>query len=296
VRDTPVPESPLELERLRVAVALQRARKALVARPRPHALDLYQGAVMPVLHALGVDVYDLGVLRLASEPRPELAVYRLHCRDEVVRIEVSTAEAVPPSKTAADGQGWTIASNGRSWRARTFDESRALDLDLFDENFAKALNLLLSEEGAAAARFDRAGELLRSSVPGGDDPPPLERITLSEVREYAEQVRHLHGKLEARFDGQPIEMTSRSAFYFVLAALALRHGRADAIPADDLVRPPDEPPALRRSRELGRPGWHLLLDHHPAALEERTCTLLDALRLRDLFTVTKRGEPYPANP
>jgi hypothetical protein len=250
---------------------------------------------MPVLHALGVDVFDLGVLRPASEPRPERAVYRLHRQGEVVRIEVSAGDPAPPvDEPADDEQVWSLASNGRKWRASTPDGSRSLELDLFDENFARALDVLLGDEGDTAARFDRAEELQRASGRGSDDLPPLERITLAEVREYAEQVRHLHGKLEAQFDGQPIEMTSRSAFYFVLAALALRHGRADAIPADDLVRPPDEPPASRRSRELGRPGWHLLLDHNPAALEERTCLLLDALQLRTMFTVTKRGEPYPA--
>jgi hypothetical protein len=295
VRDTPVPESPIELERLRVAAALQRARRALVARPRPHALDLSQGAVMPVLHALGVDIFDLEIFRLAGEPELARAVYRLQCPGGPVRIEVGSAESGPPSENAtADRHTLSLISNGRNWRARTGDRSRAIDLDLFDEFFAEALNVLLSAEGDAGARFDRAAELLRSRDRGGNDRPPLERITLAEVREYAEQVRHLRGKLEARFAGEPIEMSSRSAFYFVLAALALHHGRADAIPADDLVRPPDEPPASRRSRELGRPGWHLLLDHQPEALEERTRVLLDALQLRNMFSVTKRGEPYPA--
>jgi hypothetical protein len=292
MRDTPVPESPLELERLRVAAALQRARRALVARPRPSALDLALAAVLPILHSLGVDIFDLKVLRLAGDPAPERAVYRLQTAGEEARLEVLTGEIEPGSGgNEAGWSAWSLASNGRSWLARTSDGSRSLELDLYHEPFAEALNALLSGD-EAAARFDRAAELL-----GGDRDitrsTGFERITFAEVQAHAEQVRHLKGKLDARFDGKHVDMTSRSAFYFVLAALALHHGRADAIPADDLVRPPDEPPASRRARSLGRPGWHLLLDHDPEAIEERTRALLDALHLRGLFTVTQRGEPYP---
>lgn len=128
----------------------------------------------------------------------------------------------------------------------------------------------------------------------GEGAVALERIDLAEVREHARQVRHLHGKLQANFDSQPVEITSRSALYYVLAALALQHGREDAIPSDDLIRPPDEPPDQRRARALVRPGWHLLLDHDPGELEERTSQLLDALGLRESLTATLRGHPYPS--
>lgn len=317
MRDTPVPESHLEMERLRVAAALQRARRALVARPRANAIDLAQAAVFPLLHSLAVDIFDLQTMRLAGSPAPERADYRLLNGAETVLVKVFAVEsALTAGGNAGVEHGWTLASNGRLWRASTADESRSLEFDLFDEGFAEALHLLLAQGSEPQQRFDRAEEALRAGGPGagklsgGDarlaasggeerlreragDSAALERIGIAEVQSVAGQVRHLHGKLEARFDGHPVDVTSRSAFYFVLAALALQHDRAEAIPADDLIQPPDEPPPSRRARALGRPGWHLLLDHRPAVLEEHTASLLDALNLRATFTATQRGEPYP---
>ncbi|MEX2543021.1 MAG: hypothetical protein WD314_14525 [Trueperaceae bacterium] len=317
MRDTPVPESHLEVERLRVAAALQRARRALVARPRASAIDLAQAAVFPLLHSLAVDIFDLQTMRLAGEPARERADYRLLNGAESVLVTVFAVET-PVTGVGREGaeHAWTLASNGRVWRAATADDARNLEFDLFDEGFAEVLHLLLAEGTEPSERFDRAKEALRDGRTGRGRPAEdrmqarhegaegsrgtagesvtLQRIAMGEVQSIAEQVRHLHGKLEARFDGQSVEVTSRSAFYFVLAALALQHGRAEAIPADDLIQPPDEPPPSRRARALGRPGWHLLLDHQPAVLEERTAALLDALNLRTTFTATQRGEPYPA--
>lgn len=295
MRDTPVPGSGLEPDRLRTAAALQRAREALLVKPRPLAPDVAQGVLFPLLQALGVDIFDLRTLRLAAPAEGERASYLLLRPGDRCRIEVLSAGQRLPALTApSDEVDWSLCSNGRQWRAQTGNGSDGFEFELLDQGFAQALAALLEPTGDPAARLDRAAELLEAE--GAGNFSPFERISLAEVRRHAEQVRHLHGKLEARFEGELVEVTSRSAFYYVLAALALSHGREDAIPPDDLVRPPDEPPDLSRARPLGRPGWHLLLDLDPAEIEERTRSLLAALGLQDTFAAALRGAPYPSRP
>jgi hypothetical protein len=303
MRDTPVPEANLEFERLRVAAALQRARSALLARPEPQALDLAQAALFPLLQSLGVDIFDLRTLRLTCQPTAQRASFRLVRGEEVWLIEVHAAgERLDSSAGPPKDTDWLLLSNGRRWLVssdagdRTEDDRSSIDrvaFELFHQSFALVLDALLRPGAPVRERLLRADEMLRAEA--GPEAGPLERITLEEVLRHAQQVRHLHGRLEAFFDGQEVAITSRSAFYYVLAALALRHGREDAIPGEDLVRPPDEPPALQRALPLGRPGWHLLLEHHPAALEERTERLLDALGLHGRVSARLKGKPYPGS-
>lgn len=349
MRETPVPEPGMELERLRVAAALQFAKRTLVTRPPARAVELAQGAVFPLLYALGIDVFDLRVLRLQGEVTSERVGYLLDNETERIRLEIFAADTPLPALEASEaGVQLVLLTNGRRWRGQEADASRTLEFDLFDESFAEGLQALLSD--TSHERFDRADERLRDGriedglerlvarrgservrsdaadpsalekslreegllrpgerlgvgapalrerlqeISGRRGAAPFQRIGREEVDRLASQVQHLRGKLEVRFDGEPVEVTSRAAFYFVLAALALRHGREDAIPADDLVRPPEQPPASRRARSLGRAGWFLLLDDQPSAIEKRTSDLLDALQLRSAFTASQRGTPYP---
>jgi hypothetical protein len=362
MHDTPVPEARLELERLRLAAALQRARRTLVARPAASAPEVAQGALFPLLHALGVDIFDLSTLRLAKEPSPELAVYSLRLGVSA-EISMVAADASLPAVTVngdprADRAGLAIASNGRHWKAVSDGRSAALDFELFEPGFPEALAALItaliagesSADGLDRARealqvnrltdsverliertgadrvrnaaadpaalegslrregllganehlpkgYELARERLEEVLESGEKRPgrggPLARIGIDEVRHHAEQVRSMRGKLEARFEGKTVEISSRTAYYFLLAALALNHGREDAIPPEDLVRPPDTPPAGRHARPLGRPGWYLLLDHVPDVVERHTSMLLDVLGLRRHFSATQRGEEYP---
>ncbi|MEX2534238.1 MAG: hypothetical protein WD273_01445 [Trueperaceae bacterium] len=283
--DTPVPEAHLQFAKPRVAAAMQRARRALVARPSATAPDLAQGSLFPLLHAFGVDIYDLEVLRSEGEPTSRSVVYRLHLETRSVRIELlACGEPLPKERRNVQQGQLELTSNGRKWCAFAADDE-TVKLDLFDEEFPLALRELLHGEHQGE-RTGEQGEFTSAA--------PLERITLEEVRHFAAQVRHLRGKLQAWFEGQPVEVTSRSAFYYVLAELALRHGREDAIPGEDLLLPSDEPPQDRRVQPLGRSGRRLLVDHDALTVEGRTLILLEALGLGDLFTATQRGKPYPS--
>lgn len=123
--------------------------------------------------------------------------------------------------------------------------------------------------------------------------PPLAHVAADDVRRHADKVASLRGGLVVRFDGEEVPVYSRSGYYFVLAALALQFGREDAIPARDLVRPPQAPPADRRSRPLGRAGWHLLLDGDLASTSAAVGGLLERLRLTDRFEAVQNDQPYP---
>ena len=123
----------------------------------------------------------------------------------------------------------------------------------------------------------------------------LAGITSTDVQRQAKAVRRLKGNLRVTFDGQETPITSRTGLYVVLAALALQHGREDAIPPEDLVRPPEPRPEGRKHRSLGRPGWYLALGREPAALEAATSKLLDVLVLRNRINASRNGTPYPAH-
>lgn len=123
--------------------------------------------------------------------------------------------------------------------------------------------------------------------------PPLMGIALADVKRHSQTVKNLKGQLEVTFDGRPVEIRARSGYYYVLAALAVQYGRADAIPAEFLVRPPDEPPVGQRYRALGKPGWYLLLPSDSTMLEQAVQHLLDNLNLAHRFKALQRGNPFP---
>ncbi|HEX7002968.1 MAG TPA: hypothetical protein VF168_02125 [Trueperaceae bacterium] len=294
--ETPPPDAPAHAEHPRVAAALGRARATLVLRPPATAPDVAQGVLFPVLASLGVEVFDLERLRLTGEVSAERLEYRLSGQRDL-RFVVLPVDSQLPEPAGAEVSS-VVYCNGRQWR------HGGKDADLFEEGFAQELKHLIAGEaqsdgGTSAARSGGGRDTGERSAPVAGQrtefvpADPFERITGEEVRRYAEAVRNMRGKLQVSFDGEPVEITSRSAFYYVLAELALRHGRADAIPGEDLVLPPDEAPAERRARPLARPGWQLLVDHEPSVIEQRTLELLDALGLRRKFSATQRGQPYP---
>lgn len=341
MRDTPIPDGQRELRQLRMADALQRARRALVVRPAPGAFELARGGLFPLLTSLGVDVFDLERLRLSNRGSVGRVNFSLRLASELHSIEITALSDTPPLPELEAEGILAISTNLREWRGLLAGTSHILEFELFDDGFAEALQALFDAAEDPESRLRRAQEVLRqarlmeppavpaagqaysSSTPerigtsapdpesgfevgratreasagGGGEAPkhPLQPIDLPEVRQHSLPVRNLHGKLEVWFDGQPIEVTSRSGFYYLLAALALDNGREDAIPGADLVRPPDRPPEESRIRPLGHPGWHLLLDQEPDVIEQRTSLLLDRLHLRSRFSATQRGKPYPAD-
>lgn len=123
---------------------------------------------------------------------------------------------------------------------------------------------------------------------------PLSAINLEDIQHHARMVNKLRGNLQATFDEHPIDISSRTGFYYILAAIAVQFRRQDAIPVADLIRPPDTPPDSNRVRPLGKPGWYLNLNASAEELDESVSTLLDMLNLRHRFKASNRGEPFPA--
>lgn len=124
---------------------------------------------------------------------------------------------------------------------------------------------------------------------------PLSQITLEDVQHHCRVVENLKGGLKTSFDDSALSVSSRSGFYYVLSAIAVQFGRSDAISAEDLIRPPEEPPKDSRSRPLGKPGWYLVLSN-PTGIESATANLLDKLNLNQRFKTTYNGLPFPNDP
>ncbi len=157
---------------------------------------------------------------------------------------------------------------------------------------------LLKSTEALSINLDNVHKAIEQSVKATQlgfvrSAPPLSNITLADVQRHAEAVKNLRGQLEASFDNTPVGISSRSSLYYVLAALAVQYGREDAVPADDLIRPPQSPPDEKRYRPLGKPGWYLELGGDLVSLEQAVNHLLDSLNLRHRFIATQRGKLYP---
>lgn len=122
---------------------------------------------------------------------------------------------------------------------------------------------------------------------------PLSSISLKDINHHALMVNRLRGNLQASFDDVVIDISSRTGFYYILAAIAVQFSRQDAIPVHDLIRPPDSPPESNRVRPLGKPGWYLDLTASAEELDKSVSLLLDTLNLRYRFKATNRGLPFP---
>lgn len=122
---------------------------------------------------------------------------------------------------------------------------------------------------------------------------PLSSISLQDIQHHSRMVNRLRGNLHATFDDVVIDISSRTGFYYILAAIAVQFRRQDAIPVNDLIRPPDSPPDSNRVRPLGKPGWYLDLTASAEELDKSVSLLLDTLNLRYRFKATNRGEPFP---
>ena len=120
---------------------------------------------------------------------------------------------------------------------------------------------------------------------------PLSDITLEDVQHHCQVVKNLKGGLKAEFDGTILNVSARSGFYYVLAAVAVQFGRSDAILPEDLIRPPEDPPKEKRNHPLGRPGWYLVFSN-PDDVESAASSLLDKLNLRHRFDLTYNKAPF----
>lgn len=126
-------------------------------------------------------------------------------------------------------------------------------------------------------------------------PVGTDRLAVEDLLQQAEAVANLRGRLRVRFDGVPLPVTSRNGLYVVLAALAVRLGQQEAIPSDDLVVPPAQPPPGVRARPLGPTGWHLLLTREAPALAEAIATLIETLGLEGRLVAWQAGRRYPGS-
>jgi len=339
-----------------------RVKERLVVQPRPDALGVAQVALLPLLDACGVDVFDLRTLRGTTDG--DRMLYRVQSGDAWA---VAAVHAVGVSLTRGIGQGegvdgaFTVRTNGGDWQLLVRGED-AYGFSLYDDIFASVLARLFQVGGPdVARRVELARSLLQQEwladklarlsreigleelrrVLGGAEVEPgrvlellrahhllrerraideravhravnvtLHATELGVVREadalttiglddlllHAEAVANLRGRLRAAFDGVALPITSRSALYFVLAAVAVQYARDDAVPPEDLIAPPARVPAGVRARPLGRPGWSLLLTRDSAGLTAATGALLDRLGLRHRLEATHRGHPYPSTP
>ncbi len=121
---------------------------------------------------------------------------------------------------------------------------------------------------------------------------PLSDITLEDVKHHCQSVENLKGGLNVYFDDELLEVSSRSGYYYLLAAIAVQFGCSDSIPVEDLVRPPEQPASKTTKRFLGRPGWYLVLNNRDQ-MENSIINLLSRLNLEDRFKATYNMAPFP---
>ena len=355
--DSQLPPSP------NLSTVITRIRKSLVIQPRPDAQETSRAALLPLLYAGGVDIFDLQVLRTDGRYDRHRIGYQLNVAGAKVPLEVWGVGVHLPEPQPRNDVPWELICNGPDWALidHRQDPPGADRISLYDPIFPTVLLTLLSARSplALGARLTEAQALLRTHRyattiaklitrlgaeevrdridPDGEgleallreqqlleprepfvlDEPvrealrqelnatqfgfirpagPLADITFEDVVRHARLVINLRGRLRAQLDGQEVPIYSRSALYFVLASLALQHGREDALPTEDLVLPPELPPENRRARPLGRAGWYLLLDHNDLELHDRSLSLLETLRLQDRFEATQGDQPYPTRP
>lgn len=340
----------------------QSIKQYLVVQPKPDGLGTAQAALLPTLYALGQDIWNLNVLRIAGLPTEERARYHLRLPGGEVTLDTwavgTSLERFPARDTLPEGGTWGIRTNGSDWHLVDFSsKTKVHDFSLFDEAFplildklfrsgdatvdtrltdalrfthkteiAQKLEQLITLQGAQSVRERSGGtpegviQLLKDEgmlaensdveLTEGDlqdifdynlkatemgrvrDAGIMQDITLEEIQRHCQVVKNLKGNLKATFDNKQLDVSSRSGLYYVLAALAVHHGRPDAIPAQDLTRPPDPAPSGGRSRPLGKPGWYLSLENS-ANFTDGVRQLLNALNLSYRLRATNRGAPYP---
>ncbi len=283
-----------------VATVAARARERLIVRPRPDALGVALVAVLPLLQACGLDVFDLGVLRGAVDGSALRFVARIG-RDEAATVlvhAVGTPLQRRLERALPADSGFELRTNGPDWELSSHSEE-PYPFSLYDDVFPSVLACLFQPGGPdAERRAALARALARTARNGEPGAPPRgagpSMISARDLALNAGMVANLRGRLRAEFDGAPLPVTSRTALYYVLAATAVQYGREDAVPAEDLVVPPARVGAGLRARPLGRPGWYLLLTREGESLEEATAALLESLGLRRRLQATHRGRAYPS--
>ncbi len=122
---------------------------------------------------------------------------------------------------------------------------------------------------------------------------PLSDITPQDIERHCKVVGNLKGGLKVYFDDTLLEISSRSAYYYLLAAIAVQFGYSDAIPAEDLVRPPEQVAKGNRKYFLGRPGWYLAIKNRDK-IESSISSLLEKLHIENRFKATYNMAPFPS--
>lgn len=129
-----------------------RVKERLVVQPRPDALGVAQVALLPLLRACGMDVFDLATLRGTRDG--ERLLYRVQLDGEWAVAEVH-AVGVPLTRGLGQGDGvdgaFSIRTNGGDWQLLARREE-AYSFSLYDDVFPSVVARLFQTGGPDAAR------------------------------------------------------------------------------------------------------------------------------------------------
>jgi hypothetical protein len=135
-----------------LTATVARVKDRLVVQPRPDALGVAQVALLPLLAACGVDVFDLGSLRGTTDG--ERMLYRVQAGDAWA---VAAVHAVGVPLTRGVGQSevvdgaFTVRTNGGDWQLLVRADE-VYGFSLYDDIFASVLARLFQIGGPDAAR------------------------------------------------------------------------------------------------------------------------------------------------
>jgi hypothetical protein len=135
-----------------LTATVARVKDRLVVQPRPDALGVAQVALLPLLDACGVDVFDLGSLRGTTDG--ERMLYRVQAGDAWAVAAVH-AVGVPLSRGAGQSDAvdgaFTVRTNGGDWQLLVRADE-AYSFSLYDDIFAGVLARLFQIGGPDAPR------------------------------------------------------------------------------------------------------------------------------------------------
>ncbi len=235
--------------------------------PLPFGLfDSVTPAVLMVLFGAASD-------RVARAPHARAVLHEAHLSAALARLVESLGVDGVRQALRETGEPEPVAA------MRLLRERELLERDL------------AVDPGALAAALDST--LRWSEVARRRGTEAFASITAADAVRHAGTVRAMRGRLEASLDGIALPVTSRTGLYVVLAALALQVGRADAVPAGDLVAPPEAPEDGATVLPLPQRGHYLRVDGGTEHVAGATAALIDRLGLRRRLACSQRGRPYP---
>ncbi|MEJ2288727.1 MAG: hypothetical protein P8Y02_08800 [Deinococcales bacterium] len=145
-----------------IVATLAKVKQRLVVQPRPDALGVSQVALLPLLRACGVDVFDLGTLRGTTDG--ERMLYRIQLDGEWAVVTVHAVGFPLARGVGQDGTvdgAFSLRTNGGDWQLLTRGED-PYGFSLYDDVFPSVLARLFQVGGPdAARRLELARSLLQ---------------------------------------------------------------------------------------------------------------------------------------